>query len=154
MIYKHFLICGLSFHFVDISFSQFTLHLLSIYSVLDMEDLGMHLPSKGFTAFGGKQICKQYNKQLISPPFFLAFPGVSSGKEPACQCRGHKRCGFDPWVGKIPLEEGTANQHSILVWRIPWTEETRRLWFIGLQRNVTQHTRHPFIYPLCCYSGS
>ena len=25
-----------------------------------------------------------------------------SGKEAACQCRKHKRCGFDPWVGKIP----------------------------------------------------
>ena len=24
------------------------------------------------------------------------------GKEPACQCRRHKRQGFDPWVGKIP----------------------------------------------------
>jgi len=20
----------------------------------------------------------------------------------ACQCRRHRRCGFDPWVGKIP----------------------------------------------------
>ena len=27
------------------------------------------------------------------------FPWWLSGKEPACQC---KRCGFDPWVGKIP----------------------------------------------------
>ena len=26
----------------------------------------------------------------------------SSGKESACQCRRHKRCGFSPWVGKIP----------------------------------------------------
>ena len=30
------------------------------------------------------------------------FPGGTSGKEPACQCRRCKRCGFDPWVGKIP----------------------------------------------------
>ena len=22
--------------------------------------------------------------------------------EPSCQCRRHKRCEFDPWVGKIP----------------------------------------------------
>ena len=29
------------------------------------------------------------------------FPGAS-GKEPTCQCRRHKRYGFDPWVGKIP----------------------------------------------------
>ena len=30
------------------------------------------------------------------------FPGGASGKEPTCHCRRHKRCGFDPWVGKIP----------------------------------------------------
>ena len=29
----------------------------------------------------------------------LGFPGGISDKEPACQCR---RCGFDPWVWKIP----------------------------------------------------
>ena len=32
----------------------------------------------------------------------LGFPGCSSGKEPACQCRRHKRHGFNSWVGKIP----------------------------------------------------
>ena len=30
------------------------------------------------------------------------FPGGTSDKEPACQCRRSKRLGFDPWVGKIP----------------------------------------------------
>ena len=30
------------------------------------------------------------------------FPGGTSGKEPACQCRRHERCRFDPWVGKVP----------------------------------------------------
>ena len=29
-------------------------------------------------------------------------PGGTRGKEPACQCRRHKRHGFDPWIGKIP----------------------------------------------------
>ena len=27
--------------------------------------------------------------------------------------------GFDPWVGKIPLEEGMAPHSSILAWRMP-----------------------------------
>ena len=34
-------------------------------------------------------------------------PWYSKGagsKEAACQCRRHKRCAFDPWAGKIPLE--------------------------------------------------
>ena len=30
------------------------------------------------------------------------FPGDTSGKEPVCQCRRHKRRGFNPWVEKIP----------------------------------------------------
>ena len=29
-------------------------------------------------------------------------PRQLSGKESAYQCRRHKRCGFNPWVGKIP----------------------------------------------------
>ena len=43
--------------------------------------------------------------------FFFLFPLIGidlwlpwwlSGKEPACQFRGHKRCGFNPWIGKTP----------------------------------------------------
>ena len=30
------------------------------------------------------------------------FPGGSDCKEPACQCRRHRRLRLDPWVGKIP----------------------------------------------------
>ena len=30
------------------------------------------------------------------------FPGGASGKEPACQCRRHRRRGFDRWIVKIP----------------------------------------------------
>ena len=30
--------------------------------------------------------------------------------------------GFNPWVGKIPLEEEMAIHSNILAWRIPWTE--------------------------------
>ncbi|KAB0372130.1 hypothetical protein FD755_015922 [Muntiacus reevesi] len=37
--------------------------------------------------------------------------GGASGKEPACQFRRYKRHGFDPWVRKIPLEEGMTT-HS------------------------------------------
>ena len=31
----------------------------------------------------------------------VGFPGGASGKEPACQCRRHKRCGCNPWARKI-----------------------------------------------------
>ena len=38
------------------------------------------------------------------PPHSYSFrlPRWLSGKEPACQCRSCRRCGFDPWVRKIP----------------------------------------------------
>jgi len=34
-------------------------------------------------------------------PLLWHFPGGTSGKEPVCQCRRHKRHRFDPWIGKI-----------------------------------------------------
>ena len=33
-----------------------------------------------------------------------------------------------------PLEKGVATHSSILAWKIPWTEETGRLWSTGSQR--------------------
>ena len=64
----------------------------------------------------------------------MGFTRGTSGKELTCQCRRLKRFGFDPWVGKIPLEEGMATHPSILAWRIPWTEEPGELQSMGLHR--------------------
>ena len=47
------------------------------------------------------------------------FPDGPSGKEPACQCRRHKRCGFHLWVVRMPPGGGHATHFSILAWRIP-----------------------------------
>ena len=49
------------------------------------------------------------------------------------QYRRHRRGGFDPWIGKIPLEEETATHSSILVWEIPRAEEPGGLQSVGLQ---------------------
>ena len=32
----------------------------------------------------------------------MGLPLWHSGKESAHQCRRHRRCGFEPWVGKFP----------------------------------------------------
>ena len=45
------------------------------------------------------------------------FHGGLAGKEPACQSR---RCGFDPWIGKIP-----SLYYPCL--KIPWMEELGEL---------------------------
>ena len=42
------------------------------------------------------------NLSDLGIPCYLGFPGGTSGKEPACQCRKRKRPGFDPWVGRSP----------------------------------------------------
>ena len=47
------------------------------------------------------------------------FPGGSVVKKPAANARRCRRCGFSPWVRKIPLEEELATHSSILAWRIP-----------------------------------
>ena len=48
-----------------------------------------------------------------------------------------KRCGFDPWVWKIPLEESMATHSSILARKILWTEEPGGLQSRGSQRSDT-----------------
>ena len=48
-----------------------------------------------------------------------ASQGALVVKEPARQCRRHRRCGFNPWVGKAPLEEDVATHSSVLAWEIP-----------------------------------
>ena len=63
----------------------------------------------------------------------LSYQGSPSGKEPACQCRKHKRCRFSPWVGKIPwrrawqptpvfLPGDSHGQRSLVVYG-PWGHE-------------------------------
>ena len=45
--------------------------------------------------------------------------------------------GFDPWVGKIPLEEGMTTYSSILAWRIPWTKEPGPIQVYGVTKSQT-----------------
>ena len=52
------------------------------------------------------------------------------------------RHGFDPWVGKIPLEEEMATHSSILAWEVSWTEEPGGLQSMGLQSWTRQVTKH------------
>ena len=41
------------------------------------------------------------NNKYLLISLYSSFLGGANGKEPACQCRKHKRHGFNPWVGKI-----------------------------------------------------
>ena len=69
-----------------------------------------------------------FSRDHFVPP--TPFPGGASGKESACQCRRHKRYGFDPWVGKIPWRRawqptlvflpGEPHGQKCLVGYSPW----------------------------------
>ena len=53
----------------------------------------------------------------------VTFPGGTSHKESACQCRRLKRLGPDAWVGEIPWNRQMATHSSILAWKIHGQEE-------------------------------
>ena len=73
-------------------------------------------------------ICSELWIDRVNP---RGLPWWLSGEEPACQC---KRFGFDPWVGKIPLEKKMTTCSSILAWEIPWIEEPDGLQFMRSHR--------------------
>ena len=57
--------------------------------------------------FPQKELCRfwkddRFHRRDEALTMVQGFPGGASGREPACQCGRHKRCRFDPWVGKIP----------------------------------------------------
>ena len=67
---------------------------------------------------------------LSIPLQSLCVKHLRCGKEPAYQCRSCKRCGFDPWVRKIPWRNKWQPIPVFWPWipefmnsRIPWTEE-------------------------------
>jgi len=62
-------------------------------------------------------------------------PGTS-GKEPACQCKRHKRQEFNLWDGKLPWRRAWQLT-PVLPGESPWTEEPR-----GLQSPGSQGVKH------------
>ena len=76
----------------------------SITGSFQLATVAVFIPGKQVT-----NIRELVVKQLERLPRWLR------GKESACQCRRHRRCGFDPWVGNT-LREGNDNplQYSCL----------------------------------------
>ena len=73
-------------------------------------------------------------KFCIVVHIYVGFPGGTSGKELACQCRRH-----ETWVWSMawadPLEEGMETYSSTSVWRIPWTEEPGEFQSMGVAQS-------------------
>ena len=71
----------------------------------------------------------------------MGFPGGTSGKEPACGCRRHKRRGFEPWVGKIPWRR----KQQLTPVFLPGESHGQRSWrgyspWGGKESNMTEAT--------------
>ena len=77
--------------------------------------------------------------EIFFPVFILwyglyrGFPGSTSGKEPACHCRKHKRWGFDPWVREIPWRRPLQPTPVFFPGESPKTQEPG-----GLQSRFTE----------------
>ena len=61
------------------------------------------------------------------------FQGGAWGEEPICQCRRHKRSGFNPWVRKVPWRREWQLTPVFLPGESPWTGEPGGLPFIWAQ---------------------
>ena len=69
-------------------------------SLSKLQDMVMDWDAWSATVHG---IAKELDMtEQLNNNIYMGFPGHMSGKEPACQCRRHKTCRFDPWVRKIP----------------------------------------------------
>ena len=71
-------------------------------------------------------------KKEAGPAAFRCYPGGTSGKEPASQCRRRETRVLSLGL-EDSLEEGMATCSKTLAWRIPWTEEPGGLQSMGLQ---------------------
>ena len=89
-----------------------------------------------------KWICPHLTIKLDLPScsflyLLLGFPGGTSGKEPICQCRRHKRHGFGPWVRRSPGEgHSSPLQYSYLD-----NVMDRGAWWATIQRVTKSRTQ-------------
>ena len=78
--------------------------------------------------------------------YIHGFPGHARHKEPACQCRRHKRCEFHPWVRKI-TGGGHGNPHQYSHLENSWTKEPD-----GLRSMESQWVRHNWSNLACTHT--
>ena len=69
---------------------------------LGCEDLLENRLATHFSILGASLVAQTIKNLCASACFIRGLPRQLSGKEPTCQCRRHKRHGFNPWVRKIP----------------------------------------------------
>ena len=95
------------------------------------------------------------------------FPGGASDNKSVCQCGRHKRCGFNPWAGKIPWSRkwqptpvflpGKFHGQRSLVGSSPWGHRVGHNWAtwhththkstkVGVQRWMDKNISRKWIF--------
>ena len=91
----------------------------------EMGQMMKDLPIQPFNAYVLVTVSKSYIKLCEQDRY---------GFIHACQCRRHKRHGFNPWVGKIPWRKKWQPTPVFLPGESPWTEELGELQSMRSQR--------------------
>ena len=84
-----------------------------------------------YLLFGWFSVCLVcYDKLIVKLHHIMGLLSSCSGKESTCQCRTHKRCGFNAWIWKIPWSRkwqltsvilpGKSNGQRSLACYSPW----------------------------------
>ena len=114
--------------------------LISLKSQVTLKSLFQHHNLKVSILWCSPFFMVQLSTWLMEKPW--GFPGGTSGKEPACQCRRRKKCKCDPWSGRsCGGGHGNRLQHSCL--ENPMDRGAWRAKFIGFQR--TGHNWSDFV---------
>ena len=117
---------------------------ISLYMSKNMYDKFSEVKLLDLLYMGQYRSCTNFSLSLLmhrNVHFPTTTAGGASGKESACQCRRRRRCGFDPWVGKIPWRRkwqstpvflpGKAHGQRSLMGYSPWghkeTDTTRHM---------------------------
>ena len=109
--------------------------------------------------FLGKK--KQFLEEYCEVWEFVWLPRWLKDKDSTCQCRRHRRCEFNPWVGKIPrrkkwqptpvfLPEKFHGRRSLVSYS-PWdrkeSDTTKQLHFyLQKKQNKTKHSPGVFTH--------
>ena len=70
--------------------------ILFLKKILILSVLSLHCCMQAFSSCGVQEL------HFVADYGLQGLPSGASGKEPICQGKRCKRCGFYPWVGKIP----------------------------------------------------
>ena len=72
----------------------------------------------------------------------MDFPGGTSGKEPSCQCKRCKKCGFDPWVRESP-GVGSSNSLQCSCWENSMDRGSWQAAVHGVAKDGAKLSAHP-----------